>query len=156
MSSLDVCSFSGWCKRMWLIQYDCLQREDEDSVKDHTLVFFLSFEARYLQFPEACTWNLLENMTNRFPHIPDFAWIYHALPLNLSRQCVSMQCTSTSLVTMVFEYLALPQVYFLLVETVCFSYTLTMFILFKDRICQNASVVDTFYLHLYLINLIQS
>ncbi len=28
------------------------------------------------------TWNLLENMTNRFPHIPDFAWISHALPLN--------------------------------------------------------------------------
>ncbi len=27
------------------------------------------------------TWNLLENMTNRFPHIPDFAWISHALPL---------------------------------------------------------------------------
>ena len=27
------------------------------------------------------TWNMLENMTNRFPHIPDFAWISHALPL---------------------------------------------------------------------------
>ncbi len=27
------------------------------------------------------TWNLLENMTNRFPHIPDFAWISHVLPL---------------------------------------------------------------------------
>ena len=27
------------------------------------------------------TWNLLENMTNRFLHIPDFAWISHALPL---------------------------------------------------------------------------
>ena len=26
-------------------------------------------------------WNLLENMTNRFLHIPDFAWISHALPL---------------------------------------------------------------------------
>ncbi len=26
------------------------------------------------------TWNLLENMTNRFPHIPDFVWISHALP----------------------------------------------------------------------------
>ena len=29
------------------------------------------------------TWNLLENMTNRFPHIPNFAWISHALPLKL-------------------------------------------------------------------------
>ena len=28
-------------------------------------------------------WNLLENMTNRFPHIPDFAWISHALPLKI-------------------------------------------------------------------------
>ncbi len=28
------------------------------------------------------TWNLLENMTNRLPHIPDFAWISHALPRN--------------------------------------------------------------------------
>ena len=27
------------------------------------------------------TWNLLENMMNRFPHIPDFSWICHALPL---------------------------------------------------------------------------
>ncbi len=27
------------------------------------------------------TMNLLENMTNRFPHIPDFAWVSHALPL---------------------------------------------------------------------------
>ncbi len=27
------------------------------------------------------TWQLLENMTDRFPHIPDFAWISHALPL---------------------------------------------------------------------------
>ncbi len=26
------------------------------------------------------TWNLFENMTNRFPHIPDSAWISHALP----------------------------------------------------------------------------
>ncbi len=25
--------------------------------------------------------HLLENMTNRFPHTPDFAWISHALPL---------------------------------------------------------------------------
>ena len=25
---------------------------------------------------------LLENMTDRFPHMPDFAWISHALPLN--------------------------------------------------------------------------
>ncbi len=27
------------------------------------------------------TRKLLENMTDRFPHIPDFAWISHALPL---------------------------------------------------------------------------
>ena len=27
------------------------------------------------------TLNLLENMANRFQHIPDFAWISHALPL---------------------------------------------------------------------------
>ena len=27
------------------------------------------------------TLNLLENMTNRFPQIPDFAWISNALPL---------------------------------------------------------------------------
>ncbi len=31
------------------------------------------------------TWNLSENMTNRFTHIPDFAWISHALPLNRYR-----------------------------------------------------------------------
>ena len=28
------------------------------------------------------TWDV--NMTNRFPYIPDFAWISHALPLNNS------------------------------------------------------------------------
>ncbi len=28
------------------------------------------------------TWKLLEYMTDRFPRIPDFAWISHALPLN--------------------------------------------------------------------------
>ncbi len=28
-------------------------------------------------------WNLLENMTHRFPHIPGFAWISHALPLKI-------------------------------------------------------------------------
>ncbi len=27
------------------------------------------------------TWNVLKNMTNRFPHIPDFAWVSHVLPL---------------------------------------------------------------------------
>ena len=29
------------------------------------------------------TWNLLENIMNRFLHIPYFAWISHALPLNI-------------------------------------------------------------------------
>ncbi len=29
------------------------------------------------------TCKLLENMTNMFPHIPDFAWISHTLPLTL-------------------------------------------------------------------------
>ncbi len=33
------------------------------------------------------SWKLLENMTNRFPHIPDFAWISHALPLNTLIPC---------------------------------------------------------------------
>ena len=27
------------------------------------------------------TWKLLEHMMERFPHIPDFAWIFYALPL---------------------------------------------------------------------------
>ncbi len=37
-------------------------------------------------------WNLLENMTNRFLHIPDFAWISHALPLKvLHPTCLYMQ-----------------------------------------------------------------
>ena len=31
------------------------------------------------------TWILLENMTDRFSHIPDFAWISHALPLKAAR-----------------------------------------------------------------------
>ncbi len=34
------------------------------------------------------TWNLLENMTDRFPHIPDFAWISHALPLKYKEKVV--------------------------------------------------------------------
>ncbi len=33
------------------------------------------------------TFYLLENMTNRFPHIPDFAWISHALPLKIDLSC---------------------------------------------------------------------
>ena len=36
------------------------------------------------------TWNLLENMTDRFPYIPDFAWISHAWPLNSSSRTVML------------------------------------------------------------------
>ncbi len=44
------------------------------------VMFFKNSQIIYLIFHHF-TWNLLENMTNRFPHTPDFAWISHALPL---------------------------------------------------------------------------
>ncbi len=49
------------------------------------VMFFKNFQIICLNtvrsFVHHFTWNLLKNMTNRFPHIPDFAWISHALPL---------------------------------------------------------------------------
>ncbi len=42
-------------------------------------------EGQTLSIVHNFTWKLLKNMTDRFPHIPDFAWISHALPLKNER-----------------------------------------------------------------------
>ncbi len=41
-------------------------------------------EGQTLKIVYHFTWKLLENMTDRFPHIADFAWISHALPLKVT------------------------------------------------------------------------
>ncbi len=43
------------------------------------VMFFKNF-----QMIHHFTWKLLEIMMDRFPHIPDFAWISHALPLKFN------------------------------------------------------------------------
>ena len=43
------------------------------------------------------TWKLLEKMTDTFPHIPDFAWISHALPRNIIAPYMDMLHINRSL-----------------------------------------------------------
>ena len=53
-------------------------------------LLFWSF--RHFFYVHHFTWNLLENMMNRFLQIPGFAWISHAFPLNMLNTCRTLCC----------------------------------------------------------------